>query len=203
MFVSKLARGFFMLATVAHIPLAARDIILEFKGAYFHPTGSTFKAVYGKSAALFGPEVTVSFCDAKRIYGFASVDYLKKNGSSVGLCNATTVRMVPLAFGFKYFKPVCCADLYAGLGFQPTHLKTINCSPYVQEYTSQWCLGGIAKFGAYVDVSCNVVFDFFLDYSFVKAGCPKVCQPATGVIVPRRASLSGVIFGAGIGYRFS
>lgn len=202
MFISKLVRCLSLLAIVIHMPLAARDVIVEFKAAYFHSTDSCFKAIYGNGAALFGPEVTFSICSNNNWYGFASVDYLKKDGKSVGLCNSTTVRMVPLAFGLKYFESVCCADVYAGLGFQPTHLKTTNCSPYVVQHASQWCLGGIAKVGAYIDLRCNFVLDLFLDYSFVKAGCPELCQPAFGTLVPLKANISGVIFGAGIGYRF-
>ena len=203
MFISKLLRFISLVAIALHVPLAAHDVIVEFKAAYFRATDSCFRAIYGNGAALFGPEVTFSLCGDSDWYGFASVDYLKKSGHSVGLCDPTTVRMVPLAFGLKYFKPVGCADLYAGLGFQPTHLKTNNCSPTVVQQTSQWCLGGIAKFGAYVDVRCNFVLDFFVDYSFVKAGCPKLCPSISASLISLKANLSGVIFGVGFGYRFN
>ncbi len=203
MFISKLIRGFLLFLIIMQMPLAARDVIVEFKGAGFIPTNSSFQDIYGKGAALFGPEVTVDICDTNRWYVFASVDYLKKDGHSIGLCNDTTIRMVPLAFGLKYFKPIHCADFYAGLGFQPTHLKTTNCSPFVVQNTSQWCLGGVAKLGAYVDVRCNFVLDFFVNYSFVKAGCPKFCQPENEPLLPLKANISGVIIGAGFGYRFN
>lgn len=203
MLISKLVRCVSLLAIALHIPLAARDVIVEFKGAGFIPTNSCFKAIYGKGAALFGPEVTFNICADRNWYGFASIDYLKKSGKSVGLCNPTTVRILPLAIGLKYFESVCCADVYAGLGFQPTHLKTTNCSPDVVQHTSQWCLGGIAKLGAYFDVRCNWVLDLFLDYSFVKAGCPELCQPVDGPVTSLKANISGVILGVGLGYRFN
>jgi outer membrane protein W len=203
MFFSKLMRGCLLCAVILHVSVAARDVIVEFKGAAFIPTGSDFQDIYGKAVGLFGPEVTVDVCNTQKWYAFASVDYLKKDGHSIGLCNDTTVRMVPLAFGLKYFKPVRCADVYAGLGFQPVHLKTRNCSPQVVQDTSQWCLGGIAKLGAYVGVKCNFVLDFFVDYSFVKAGCPTLCQPETGILMPLKANISGVILGVGLGYRFN
>lgn len=202
MFISKLVRGFTLSTLAMTMSVAARDIIVEFKGAGFIPTNSDFRDIYGKGAALFGPEITIDICDTNRWYAFASVDYLKKDGHSVGLCNDTTIRMVPLAFGLKYFQPVHCADLYAGLGFQPVRLKTTNCSPHVVHETSQWCLGGIAKLGAYVDVRCNFVLDVFANYSFVKAGCPTLCQLESETLAPLKANISGVILGVGLGYRF-
>jgi hypothetical protein len=203
MFISKLIRGFLLSVIAIHISLAARDVIVEFKGAGFIPTNSNFRDIYGKGAALFGPEITVDICDTHRWYAFASVDYLKKDGHSIGLCNDTTVRMVPLAFGLKYFQPVCFGNLYAGLGFQPVHLKTTNCSPFAVQETSQWCLGGIAKLGTYVDLKCNFVLDFFANYSFVRAGCPKLCRAETETLTPLKANISGVILGVGLGYRFN
>lgn len=203
MLISKLIRCVLILAIIMHIPIAARDIIVEFKGAFFHPTDSCFKALYGSAAALFGPEITVDICNTKKWYAFASIDYLKKNGCSIGLCNTTTMRMLPLAFGLKYFKPVGCADLYAGLGFQPIHLKTSNCSPHVIQHTSRWGIGGIAKLGAYLDLPCNLLLDLFVDYSFVKTACPQLCQPELGTLLSRKANISGVILGVGLGYRFN
>lgn len=179
--------------------LLARDILLEFKAAYFWPQDSCVRSIYGNGGALYGPEVTFGLCEETNWYGFASIDFFNKSGRSVGLCDVTKIRVMPVALGAKYFVPFCYGDFYVGLGFQPTHLKTINCSEFVAQTTSKWGFGGIAKVGSYFDLPCNFFVDLFLDYSFVKVGCTN-CAVDT---VPLKANLSGVIFGAGIGYRFN
>jgi len=203
MFISKLLRNFFVLLFFFTGSLSARDILLEFKGAYFLATEHLFREIYGNGGALYGPEVTFQLCDDDNWYGFASIDFFQKDGHSLGLCDATKARIMPLALGLKYFVPFCYGDFYIGLGFQPTHLKTINCSPFVAECTSQWGFGGIAKIGTYFDLPCNFLIDIFIDYSFVKVDCNKKCQPPAGPVTSTKADISGVIFGAGLGYRFN
>ena len=44
-------------------------------------------------------------------------------------------------------------------------------------------------------------YDLFIDYSFASISSHRTMVP-TGPIIPLRASISGAIFGAGIGYRF-
>lgn len=179
------------------MPILAKDILLEFKTAYFLPTDCRVKKIYGNGGALYGPEVTFKLCKERNWYGFASVDYLSKKGNSIGSCSKTIMEIVPLAIGLKYFVPLCWVDLYAGLGFQSLHLTTKNFSPFVQRCTSQWGYGGIAKLGAYYDLPCNWFLDFFIDYSFVKVGRGKCCKT-----VPIKAKIDSALFGAGFGYRF-
>ncbi len=183
----------------AYASIFSRDILLEFKAAYFLSTDSCLKSIYGKGGALYGPEVTFQLGEDENWYGFASVDFLKKNGRSVGLCDPTQMRIVPLAIGLKYFVPFWYGDFYVGLGFQPVHLKTINCSQYVAQVTSKWGFGGIAKIGTYFDLPCNFLLDLFIDYSFVKVGC----NSCSDLVTPLKANISGAIFGAGLGYRFN
>lgn len=195
--------GYYFLASFFFIiPLCARDYIIEFKGAGFFPTNDCFKDIYGKSGALWGPELTFQLCENNdHWYGFASIEYFQKKGHSIGLCNDTKVKLVPMALGLKYMQSLFCdrTDWYIGLGFQPVYISTNNCSEYVLTKQSRWGFGGIAKGGTYIDLSCNFVLDLFVGYSFVKAGCKKVC---TQNVVPLKVNVSGVIVGGGIGYRF-
>jgi opacity protein-like surface antigen len=193
----KTLRNFSLL--FAFMPLFCRDVLLEFKASYFYPTSSCTRDIYGRGGALYGPEVTFQLCQERNWYGFASADFLSKKGHSVGLCEPTKMDIVPLAIGLKYFVPFCYGDFYLGLGFQPVHLKTVNCSTFVSQTTSKWGFGGIAKIGTYFDLPCNFFVDIFLDYSFVKVGCSNCGAGVT----PLKADLSGVIFGAGLGYRFN
>ncbi|MDR3550863.1 MAG: OmpW family outer membrane protein [Candidatus Babeliales bacterium] len=181
-------------------PLAGRDLILEFKAAYFLPTDSDFKHIFHKGGALYGPELTVQLCSDENWYAFASFDYFQKKGNSVGLCDETSVKLIPLAFGLKYFMPAADSfDFYAGLGFQAMNARTKNCSDFVESKLSQWGFGGIAKAGAYYYLSHNFLIDIFVDYSFVKVGkndCD--CTSVQSV----KANVSGAIFGAALGYKF-
>ncbi len=194
---------YFLSLLVLTLPLAARDVFLEFKGAYFLPTHDDFKDLY-KGSALYGPELTVQLCEDSDWYAFGSFDYFRKRGDSVGLCDATTVRLIPLAFGLKYFMPLCteCVDVYAGLGFEAVNVRTKSCSEFVVPKLSQWGFGGIAKVGAFYYLPCNFLIDLFVGYSFARVGSNDcVCQTSP-VVQSVRANVSGAIFGAGIGYRF-
>ena len=188
--------------TLAHSFCGDRDVIVEIKGAAFVPTSCRFKEIYGKKAGEVGGEVTFQLAPCNdHWYGFASVDYFQHCGKSIGLGNPTKVEVVPLALGLKYLFPCWYGDFYVGLGFQPTHVKMINDSPFVAPCTAQWGMGGIAKFGAYFDVWCNWVLDLFVDYSFVDVHCKKLCN-APAFVVPLKAKVDGVVVGAGLGYRF-
>jgi len=199
----KLLRSFFALAFFVS-PLFSRDVILEFKGAYFLPTHCDFRHIYHDGSGLYGAELTAQLCNNKYWYGFASIDYFRKKGHSLGLCSPTKVSLLPLAFGLKYFVPMLCecADFYLGLGFQPVHVSTTNCSKFVIEKQSRWGLGGIAKTGVYYYLPRNFLVDFFVDYSFVKVDCKNKCHPRTGPVILRKANVSGAAFGVGVGYRF-
>lgn len=185
--------------------LAARDVLLEFRGAYFKPTGDRFKHIYTGCMGLYGGEVAVQLSECnEHWYGFFSIDYLSKKGYSIGLGNPTKVTLLPLGIGVKYLTPACWCDntdLYVDLGFQPVRVHTHDISSYVIPTITKWALGGIVKGGAYVTFSCNFFLDVFIGYSFAKAKSNLTGAP-TGPVVPLDSSVSGAIFGAGVGYRF-
>jgi len=197
-----------VIAIITLLPLCAedffcgRDVLIEFKGAYFLPTGSRFRKIYGGSA-LYGPELTVQLFEECNWYGFLSVDYYHKKGHSIGLHTPTKISLLPIGVGLKYFVPSCyeCADFYVGLGFQPIRAHIRNCSPFVVPRETKWVFGGIAKVGTYIYLPRNFFLDLFIDYSFASISSHRTMVP-TGPIIPLRASISGAIFGAGIGYRF-
>ena len=182
--------------------LACRDILLEFKGAYFLGTNSIFRKIYDHGGALYGPEVTFNLGCHENLYGFASIDVLQKHGRSIGLCSPTKVTLIPLGLGLKYLIPFCYGDFYVGLGIQPTYVRTKDCSPYVIPKNSKWGCGGIAKIGTFFDLPHNLLLDIFIDQSFVTVPFHK-CKAPTGFVSPRKAKVSGTSFGVGFGYRFN
>lgn len=187
------------------VPVMARNVVWEFKGAYFLPTNDTFTDIYGHGSALFGPEVTFQLCDNEHWYGFASFDYFQKKGKSLGLCEPTRIRLLPLAAGLKYLHAFReKVHFYVGLGFEPVFASFTNCSDSVEVQQKEWGVGAIAKVGAYYDLPHDFVLDFFVDYSYAKVGSDSICGcDETGGVVSTKANVSGVIFGLGLGYHFS
>ncbi len=177
-----------------------RNAILEFRGAYFLSTNSAFQDIFGTGGALYGPELTVQLFDDKNWYTFASFDYFKKSGKSVGVGNSTRVKLIPLAFGLKYFVPAHNENVnfYAGLGFQPVNVRTTNCVESSLTRLSQWGFGGIAKTGVYFYTRHKLVVDIFADYSFARVGGGSCCAGFKA----KKANVSGAIFGVGFGYNF-
>lgn len=179
--------------------LSGRRMFLEFKGAYFLPTSSDFKDCY-KGSALFGPEFTIQLKKNKPWYAFASIDYFKQQARCLSLCDATHLRMVPLAVGVKYFAYSSRhADLYLGLGFQPTYLQQKSKRTCVTSQQSAWAFGGIAKAGSYIHLPYNFLIDLFIDYSFAWTSKNRFYGYT---VDPKRFNVSGAIFGASLGYRF-
>jgi hypothetical protein len=190
----------YLIALLIACPLMGRNVLLEFKGAYFLPTSCDFKNIYRHGGALFGPELTVQLCECKDWYVFTSFDYFQKKGHSVGLCDPTTVTLIPVALGLKYFLPAFDdrVDFYGGLGFEAVNVRTKSCSDNVITKLSQWGFGGIAKVGAYYYLPHCFVIDFFIDYSFVRVGSND-CNCGVQSV---KANIGGAIFGVGIGYNF-
>jgi hypothetical protein len=174
------------------------QVLLEFKAAAFIPTHKLVRSLYGNVSALGGPEVTFQFSEDSNWYGFASLDVLRKKGKSIGLCDPTRMRAIPVAVGIKYFVPCYSADFYIGAGVQAMHLKTINNSPFVVHKTAKWGGGALVKIGSYIYLPCNFFIDLFFDYSISRIGCDKRITCA----IPLRAKLDGAIFGLGVGYSF-
>jgi len=180
--------------------LVARDVIVEFKGAYFLPTNCMFKQAYHKGGVLWGPELTVQLCNKKNWYGFASVDYIKKDGRCLSVADSNTLRLVPLGLGVKYVKSVRdWLEWYLGLGFQPEYVSIKSRRGCVTSKKTQWAFGGIAKAGTYMMLGEHFLLDLFVDYSFVWTKRSNFYGPT---ITCCKANLSAAIFGAGLGYRF-
>lgn len=178
--------------------LQAHDIILEAKGAYFLPTNSKFRHIYGNGSGQYGLELTGKlFC---HLYGFVSADFFYKKGKSINFCNKTKVDILNLALGLKYFVPFCVGDFYVGFGALPTLVHTKDCSPYVIKNRTKWGCGGIAKIGTYFNLPKSFIVDVFANYSFVKVPF-KNCT--NRVIESHAAHADGCSFGIGLGYRFN
>lgn len=184
--------------------LAARDFLVEMKGAYFWATNSDFKDIYGRGGLLYGPEATVQLWNDQNWYAFTSLDYLHKKGDSVGLCDPTKLTLIPIALGLKYLVPLSDDTFYfyLGAGLEWVYARTKNCSEFVVTTQSNWGLGGIAKAGAFYHMGCNFLIDIFGAYSYAKVGSDTCwCENGNG-LQSQKANVSGAILGAGLVYAF-
>jgi len=202
MIISK--KNLLLLLTCSLFSLSAKQSIIEFKSAYFLSTNSHFKDIFGKGGALYGPELTLQLYDNEPWYFFASFDYLHNKGHSLGFCDKTSVRLIPLSLGLKYFAATSNknVDLYIGLGFVAENVRTKNCSSFVLSHTSQWGFGGVAKIGTYYTMPHNLVLDLFIDYNFVRVGNNHWNCAENPQVQSLHANVSGALFGAGLGYKF-
>ncbi len=189
--------GYFLLTSLNLQALKApeydRDILFEGKVAAFVPTNDTMKDIYN-NCPNFGLEVTGRLLD--HLYAFSSVDFVRKDGSSVELASPTQLSIINLAVGAKYFLPFSHGDFYVGLGVEPTFLSTNDRIPEPL-HQIQWSCGGIAKAGLIVDLPHSLFLDFYFDYSFVKSNSYSNSPPQL-----QETYLDGCLFGIGFGYRF-
>ncbi len=194
----RIYRTFIFMVIIALISpsLHSYPFLLEFKGAYFLPTGNVFNKIY-HNAAIFGPEVT--FAIHNDWYGFASADFLSTKGRSINFHNRTTVTLIDVAVGFKYFVPFRYGNFYAGLGVLPTQVHTRDHSPFVIPKRTKWGCGGIGKMGAYFDLPQCFVINIFFEYSFVNISFK---HHFNAITQSHKANLNGCRFGAGLGYQF-
>jgi len=187
-----------LVAVFVHHSMHAYDFLLEGKAAYFLPTGDLFKKIYHNGGGIYGSEFTARIW--RQLYGFASADFFSKQGFSPIVLTPTTVHMQQIGIGLKYLHDCSWGDLYLGLGALPTHIKTIDCSPYVVRKHTKWGCGGVLKAGIYVNLCEYLFLDLFLDYSFATIS---FCSRKTVPTIPHDAHVSGCWFGAGFGFRFS
>lgn len=172
------------------------DILLEFRAAYFHPTGSRFDDIYGGSG-IYNLELSVqTWCD---LYTWLSVGYLRESGRSLGLKTKTTFQMVPLGIGLKYLFTCSCFNPYVGAGLGVTWMDVDNKTKFAHD-VDKWGVGGVFKVGSLWNFCDCWFLDIFIDYTYM---CIDFHGTKSDPFVFRNdADISGFSFGGGIGYRF-
>lgn len=175
-----------------------RDIIFEFKGAYFLPTNAKFRDCYAGNA-LFGPELTFQFCPEKNWYGFTSIDFLLQKGRFLHSCDTSRLFLMPLALGVKYFVPCNHADFYMGLGFQADYLSKKNRNKCITFHQNIWGFGGVGKIGGYIHLPHNLELNLFFNYQFVWSHKDNFYGSKTSCL---RTNASSAVFGGSLGYKF-
>ena len=174
--------------------LFAGEVCLEARAAYYYPTDSTFRDIYD-GAGLYGLEL--SYQCGWNLYPWASAGYFYQTGQSIPDKTDTTVYLVPLACGLKYQWCCKCIRPYLGVGVNIPYLYTKDESPFVVNIRNKWGVGAIFKSGFIYDFGNCFYSNIFLDYSWTK-----IDFNDTDITLGTTADISGLAFGAGIGFRF-
>ena len=98
------------IAWIKLFSLQAENGIIEFRPSYFYPVSSSFRQIFHDGGVNY--QLTAAF----PVYGgehrwlrgidiWGAVDYFSREGRSTGLYNKTSICIVPLTLGIKYFFP--------------------------------------------------------------------------------------------------
>lgn len=182
--------------------------IIELRASCFYPESSKFRSLFGNNKLNY--QLTSSFplypnwCGWIRgINLWAAVDYYSHSGHTSTLQNKTSLRIVPLTLGVKYFLPAICQrvpiNFYAAAGMKYYFVHNHNHSNIVKKTINKRGMGGTLEVGCLATLSCHLVVDLFAAYSFKSFGASSSSNPAvkmTGL------DLGGLNIGAGFGYKF-
>ncbi len=186
-------RSWFFALVLLPFHLISFETRLEAKASYFYPTDSTTRQIMG-SGVLIGAES--SFQAYRGLYPWLSASVFPNRGHSIGERFNTKMRLVPIGVGLKYLFDAGCLSPYIGAGFLPSYLYCKDEAPAVKRVRKKWGLGGIFKTGLCIDASWFFV-DLFAEYMLLKFDFSD-----TEKTYGRKADLSGLSAGGGLGVRF-
>ena len=184
-------RSIFFLLIFCFNTLHSSEWIAELRGGYFYPTSEKFRDIY-KSGCLEG-EIEISKTCRENWMGWGNVNYLQKNGRSIGFHNKTTLQMIPISLGCKY-KFLMCNSLspYLGAGLTYTIFEIKNDSDFVKKHVTKGGFGFVIKSGLHIDLSESFLLDLFSDYYYQEIH----------FYTNRNINVGGFKIGMGFGYRF-
>ncbi len=183
-------------------------ILLEFRTSYFYPLSSSYRAIFPNGNANY--QITGAFpvYDGTNVWVrgldlWAGVDYYGQNGKSTILKEKTSIWIVPITLGLKYFFPplgeTYPVNFYVASGMKYFFVHTHNHSSYVQQNVNTNGMGGVVESGLTITFIQHLVLDVFGAYSFRTFGGPEINLPnveSTGL------NISNINVGLGLGYKF-
>lgn len=162
----------------------AEGLSIEARGAYFSPTDTAFREIYGYGISWGGE---ISFSLSERMAVWAGADYYSKIGK-LGLTeDATKIRIAPLAAGVKLYLSRARLRPYIGAGAAYFQYKETNNIGTIEKGD----VGFVGRAGLLVMLGPT----FFMDIQAGWSTCS--VQPAEV-----KANLGGLSLGLGIGFEF-
>ncbi len=187
--------------------VSLNNFMIEFRPSYFYPLSNHFRKIFSGGVDY---QLTVScpvyWGQNERVRGislFAAADYFSKDGHSTYLKDKTSITIVPVTLGVKYFFPPLgeCVpvNVYVASGMKYYFVHTKNHSDYVKKRVNVNGMGGMIEVGAIGVVREHFVLDLFVSSSFRCFGAPSISSDtveSTGI------NVSSINAGGGVGYRF-
>lgn len=172
---------------------------IEAKVSAFFPSAHVTRQIFSTVMPYYEFEIAHLFCNNWQLW--LNAGYLTDKGHAIGSQNKTTIQLVPLTFGLKYFYPFKSSwDFYAGAGIVCSFLKDKDYSPFVHKNISQKTAGGIAKLGFMYQCNTSFFIDFFTEYIYQKFSFH--CIYPEHFTVRNNFNMSGLKIGGGIGFDF-
>lgn len=181
--MKKLITFFIFFVFLTGISNAAKFTI-EIKGSYFSPTEAAFQDIYG-AGITYGGEVSIGLW--KNLQFWLGGNYYSGDGELTYTGEETNLQIIPIGGGLKYEFSKGTLRFYGGIGINYYQYKESNVIGDVNEGG----IGFVGKIGVNLNVTRNLFFDLFIDYSYCKM------TPADITI-----NIGGIAAGIGLGYVF-
>ena len=187
---------------------ASNGVILEARASYFYPTAKEFRNIYhnagvdyqltGSFPVYYGNDVWLQGLDV-----WAAVDYFHKTGHTTGLHDKTSIRIVPITLGLKYFFPALGTKIpvnfYIASGMKYFFVHTHNDSSFLKKNVNKSGMGGVFEAGFTTTFVKHLVLDVFAAYSLKTLSAPSISKP---VVETTSFNISNLNVGLGLGYKF-
>lgn len=167
----------------------------EFRIGYFRPSETKFRKIYQEWSAQCQFEVSTPVYTPMPIYGWFNVGYDYTRGLSLGLKNRTSIRLVPMTLGLKYYWCLMPRlSVYLGAGGGGTYVQIHDDNPDVVRHTNKMAWGVALKSGLNYKIGRSAFADFFVDYTYMHLAVHGKNR--------NNANLGGLIIGFGAGIQF-
>lgn len=172
---------------------------LEGRASAYFPFEKRVRKIYSSTLGLFEGEIDVPIWNGWTAY--FSAGYIKNEGKSIGLRDKTSLQMVPLTWGVKYFCKLSCVDVFFGAGLVYSLLHIHDHSRHIERHISKNALGGTVSLGAQFFFTEDWFIDTSVEYLYQRFSF-KNTHSDEHYIERHDLDMSGIKLGAGIGFTF-
>lgn len=141
------------------------DLAAEVRVAYYHPSSSKVRRIYGDGWADYQFELSKGIGCGLRAW--VGVSGFSRNGDSIGFHNRTNLQLIPVNFGLKYYYPLACnLNVFIGGAACYSFLRIHDHSDFVHKHTHKNDWGGLIQSGLSYQFCDWGIVTAFADYYF-------------------------------------
>jgi hypothetical protein len=187
------------------------DISAEARVAYYHPCSKRVRRIYHDGWADYQFEVSKGFGRNLRVW--TGVSGFSRRGQSIGFHNRTTLQLIPVYLGLRYYYPLLCnVDVFVGGAACYSYLRIRDHSDFVHKHTRREEWGGVVQSGLSYNFCGWGVVSVFFDYFFQRFHFHKRSERGSfygsnfyyddRFIYRRSLNMDGYKVGVGLGVKF-